>query len=145
MKPLIALAAIAALSASAAAEVEFLNMPLPAPYTGALPPDAMDAQQRESEQRALTAHLERRIARLLHEQKVRAAIERAEAEVQALDRQIAQYESISRPRFSHPFLLSLETVRLARLEAVQRLELLRTERQLFNENFHTLRRLEQLR
>lgn len=144
MKMLALVASLVCTSSLAAAEIEFLNMPLPAPYAQRVPVADLNDAQREAEARELRGMLERRIDRPLREKKLRAAIAMTEAEIASLERLIAEYEHISRPLYSNPFLYTLEAAKLARLEALLRLDQLRFEKQAFDENFHALRRLERL-
>jgi len=70
-----------------------------------------------------------------------AEIELAIAELHALDRQIDEYESISRPYMSHPFLVTLESARMRRLATELRLKTLREEKLLAIHNYSIERRL----
>lgn len=144
MRTLALVVTLAWTASAAAADVEILNMPLPAPYARATPPEQLVAQQRAGEVGRLRALIARRVERPQQRKALEAAIERTEAEVASLERIIANYEQISRPLYSDPFLVTLERMRLARLDAVHRLDLLRTKQQGLSENFHTLRRLEEL-
>lgn len=72
-----------------------------------------------------------------------AEIRLAEAELAALDRQIAEYESISRPVTSQPFMVTLESARLRRLSTHLRLAELRQIRQSRLQTFVTEQMLKQ--
>ena len=61
MKMLALVASLVCTSSLAAAEIEFLNMPLPAPYGQRVPVAELNDPQREAEARELRGMLERRI------------------------------------------------------------------------------------
>ena len=127
--------------ASLASAQELLHMPLPAPYAPSAAPVQMNQQERHEEAAELRYRLQQRIEIPLAQQRLDAEIALAEAEMEALDRHIAEYERISRPRNSNPFLVTLDAARLARLNAQLRLDHLQQQKLRSSENFHSLRRL----
>jgi hypothetical protein len=101
-------------------------------------------EERAAEIARLRYHLYRRVEYPLRLSQLDAEIELAEAEAASLDKQIAEYERLSRPRGSQPFLVTLESARLRRLAAEWRAKNLRKEKLLLIENFQIERRLRRL-
>jgi hypothetical protein len=112
-------------------QIEIIAAPTPASQR--ILPDAEHggpASQRTSEEERwewarLQYHVYRRHEYPEMMRQLNAAIELAEAELAALDRQIAEYESISRPVTSRPYLVTLESARLRRMSVQQQLDALR--------------------
>jgi hypothetical protein len=116
--------------------------PIPAPSAEQRP--MMTQQEIAHEIARLRYHLYQRIDLPLVISQIDAEIELAEAELQALDRQIQEYQRISRPQGSQPFLVTVESARLRKLSVKLRLKNLRKEKALLLQNHHSLLRLQQL-
>ena len=139
MKPLSAIALLLCVACHGQTQ-EFLGMPLPAPFANTAEINVTPAQ-RQQEIAHLHHRLSQRIGVPLAQQQLDHQIAMAEAEIEALDRHIAEYERISRPLHSNPFLVTLDAARLARLNAQLRLDHMQQQKLRSNENFHSLRRL----
>jgi hypothetical protein len=139
-------AALCLLNATAgiAQQPDAETLPAP-PNTSSAPTQVVMTQEELAAEIArLRYHLYRRVEYPLRLSQLDAAITLAHAEVESLDRQIDEFERISRPHTSHPFLVTLESARMRRLATELRLKQLRREKILVIQSFQTERQLRAL-
>ncbi|MBM4001072.1 MAG: hypothetical protein FJ297_16310 [Planctomycetes bacterium] len=104
----------------------------------------LSPEAREAEIARLRQLLFQRVTYPLRLRQLDSEIRIAEAEIRSLDRRVREHESISRPVTSHPFLIELESNKMRRLAAVERLDSLKRERLLLVQNYQIERRLREL-
>jgi len=107
------------------------------------PSRQLSPEARDAEIARLRYHLYRRVEYPQRLSQLDDEIRLAVAELYALDRQIWEYERITL-RYSNPFLVTLESARMRRLDTALRLKNLRQEKLLLVENYQSERRLRKL-
>ncbi len=133
-----------ALLAAQPPAVEIIPAPAPREIPTELTSAPLSPEERAQEIARLRYLLYQRVEYPLRLRQLDSEIRIASAELKSLDRQIQEYESISRPVASHPFLFTLESAKMRRVAVQERLQFVQHEKRLVLQSFQIERRLRQL-